>query len=162
VARRIEIAPATTAADVAEVRRLFIEYADSLGYELCFQGFDREIDQLPAVYGPPCGRMLLARVDGEVAGGVALRRLDDATCEMKRLFVRPSHRGLGLGRRLAVALVAAGRELGYARLRLDTLPAMTAARRLYADLGFREIEPYYENPIAGARYLELRFDGEPD
>jgi ribosomal protein S18 acetylase RimI-like enzyme len=159
VERRIEIAPAATDDDVSQVRELFVEYAESLGYSLCFQGFDKEIERLPQIYGPPRGRMLLARVDGEIAGCVALRRLDEATCEMKRLFVRPAYRGLGLGRTLAEAIVDAGRELGYARMRLDTLPSMTAARSLYSALGFREIAPYYDNPVEGARYLELQFDG---
>lgn len=156
--RQIEIASATTDDEVSEIRQLFIEYAESLGYSLCFQGFDREIEVLPSMYGAPHGRMLLARVDGEIAGGVAVRRFDDAACEMKRLFVRPQYRRLGLGRLLAEAVIGAGRELGYSRMRLDTLPSMTTARRLYSDLGFREIAPYYENPIEGARYLELRFD----
>ncbi len=157
--RQIDIASAETKSDVSQVTALFVEYAESLGYSLCFQGFDREIERLPETYGPPHGRMLLARVDGEVAGGIALRRLDEDTCEMKRLFVRLPYRGLGLGRLLAEAVVGAGRELGYAAMRLDTLPSMTAARRLYRELGFREIAPYYENPIAGARYLGLQLDG---
>jgi len=152
----IAIEAATTDAGVGEIRRLFVEYAESLGYSLCFQGFDRELEVLASMYGPPQGRMLLATVDGEAAGGVAVRRFDDATCEMKRLFVRPRHRGLGLGRLLAEAVIEAGRQLGYSRMRLDTLPSMTAAQRLYGALGFREIAPYCENPIAGARYLELR------
>ena len=159
VERRIELALAETRSDFARARELFLEYAESLGYSLCFQGFDREIERLPQIYGPPHGRMLLARVDGEVAGGVAVRRLDEATCEMKRLFVRPAYRGLGLGRTLAEAVIDAGRELGYACMRLDTLPSMTAARGLYGDLGFREIAPYYDNPVEGARFLELHLDG---
>jgi len=141
--------------DVEAVRRLFLEYQESLGVDLCFQGFDRELAELPGDYTPPGGRLLVARGDGVAVACVALRRLDVRTCEMKRLFVRPSHRGLGLGRALAEAVISEARLIGYERMRLDTLPSMNEAAVLYERLGFRDIEPYYENPVAGARFLQL-------
>ena len=141
----------TDVPDLDEVRALFAEYAASLPFALDFQGFERELADLPGAYGPPRGALLLARA----AGCVGLRPLDETTCEMKRLYVRPSARGSGLGRRLAVAIVAEGRGLGYAHMRLDTVPEMDAAQSLYEQLGFREIPPYRDNPIPGARFLEL-------
>jgi putative acetyltransferase len=150
--------------DVDDVRPLLREYAEALGFSLDFQDFERELTQLPGAYAPPRGALLLARVDGEAAGCVALRPLDPTTCEMKRLYVRPAHRGLGLGRLLAEAIVAEARTRGYGRMRLDTVPGMETAQALYAQLGFGEIEPYRRNPIAGARFLELelrRRDPDP-
>jgi putative acetyltransferase len=137
--------------DVEEVRTLFLEYAAALPFPLDFQDFDREVAGLPGAYAPPRGALLLAR--GE--GCVALRPIDETSCELKRLYVRPEARGTGLGRRLAEAVVAEARRLGYTRMRLDTVPGMDAAQSLYEQLGFREIPPYRPNPIPGARFLEL-------
>jgi putative acetyltransferase len=138
-----------------EVAPLFREYADSLGFPLDFQDFDRELATLPGAYGPPRGLLLLARYGSETAGCVGLRPLDATTGEIKRLYVRDSFRGLGVGRRLAHEVVAAAPALGYLSLRLDTVPSMGAAQSLYRSLGFGEIEPYRENPIAGALFFEL-------
>lgn len=134
---------------------MFLEYADALGVDLCFQGFDTELAELPGDYARPAGRLLAARLGDQLAGCVALRPLGDGACEMKRLFVRPAARGSGTGRALAEAVIAAARAEGYERMRLDTLPQMVEAQPLYASLGFREIEPYYDNPVPGARFLEL-------
>lgn len=157
----ITVTPADTPAEVAETTRLFVEYAESLNFSLCFQGFDAEITDMPGRYAPPRGRLLLARVDGAAAGAVGLRPLDGNICEMKRLYVRPDFRRLGLGRRLAEAILARGREAGYGRMRLDTLASMTAAGALYHDLGFVEIAPYYDNPLDGVRYYECALGDGP-
>jgi GNAT superfamily N-acetyltransferase len=142
-------------AELAAVRGLVEEYVRSLGIDLAFQGVDAELADLAAAYGPPGGRILVALDDEEVAGCVALRSLEDGNCEMKRLYVRPAYRGTGLGRRLALAVIEKARELGYERMRIDTLPQMHAARKLYAELGFREIAPYRFNPVPGTAFMEL-------
>lgn len=151
------IAHALTGDDVAAVRGLFVEYQAGLGVDLCFQGFDEELAGLPGDYAPPGGCLLVGRAgpDDEAVACVALRRLDRETCEMKRLYVQPSHRGSGLGRALAEAVISEARRIGYGRMRLDTLPMMTEAAALYHRLGFREIDPYTVNPVPGARFLQL-------
>ncbi|MGE0154745.1 MAG: GNAT family N-acetyltransferase [Reyranellaceae bacterium] len=152
---RIIIAAPQGAADIAAVKSLFREYAESLGFSLCFQGFDEEMASFPAKYSPPKGGLLLASVEGQPAGAVGVWQQAPGICEMKRLYVRPQFRGLDLGRRLADAVVREGRRLGYRAMRLDTLKTMVAARSLYASMGFVEVEPYYHNPMADAVYMEL-------
>lgn len=149
------IRPAEGAADLERVRALFTEYAGTLGFDLSFQDFDRELADLPGAYGPPGGCILIASGEDEDAGCVALRPLAVDTCEMKRLYVRPTHRGSGLGRELAERVIEEARKRGYRIMRLDTVPAMGEAIALYRSLGFRPIPPYRENPVPGAMYFEL-------
>jgi putative acetyltransferase len=155
---QIQLTTPSTPEALNSTRDIFREYADGLGVDLCFQQFDQELASLPGEYAPPRGDLLLALVDGEVAGCCALRPLDAAdypnAAEMKRLYVRKAFRGLGLGRQLAEAMLDAAREAGYSSVLLDTLDEMEAARALYQELGFEEIPPYYHNPIAGAHYLK--------
>jgi ribosomal protein S18 acetylase RimI-like enzyme len=152
----LKIFRAETSAQIAAARELFLEYAKSLNFSLCFQSFDKELASLPGGYAPPSGRLLLAELNGQVAGCVGLRRLDAGICEMKRLYVRPESRGHKLGRRLAEAVIAEACAVGYHRMRLDTVePVMHEAVQLYRALGFYEIPPYCSNPIEGALYMEL-------
>lgn len=146
---------AVSGADLEAVRKLFVEYAKSLGFSLCFQGFDRELAALPGDYAPPPGCLLLAQEGGEAAGCVGVRGLDAERCEMKRLYVRPAFRGTGLGRKLAATAIAAARQAGYRRMVLDTLPDMKEARALYVSLGFTACEPYYDNACIGSDCFEL-------
>ena len=151
----MDLVQASSASDIEAARELFREYALGLGFDLGFQGFEAELGALPGDYAPPRGALLLARADASrIAGCVALRPLAPGLCEMKRLYVRHAWRGTGLGRRLAVAIMEEGKTLGYARMRLDTVPAMTSAMALYESLGFKDIAPYRVNPIPGARFLE--------
>jgi len=148
---------AESALQIAAIRELFLEYAQSLGFSLCFQSFDQELASLPGDYAPPNGRLLLAISKGNPAGCVALHKLDQDICEMKRLYVRSQYRGKGLGRELAERVIAEARQLGYKKLRLDTVePVMKTAVAMYRQLGFREIPPYRPNPIKGALYMELQ------
>ena len=150
------IKQADSAAEIAQVRELFLEYAESLGFSLCFQSFDQELAGLPGDYAPPDGRLLLAEYAGELAGCVALHKLESEICEMKRLYLRPKFRGKGAGRALAETTIAAARRIGYKRMRLDTVePVMQNAVAMYRRLGFKEIAAYRANPIAGAIYMEL-------
>jgi len=161
----LNVVRAETSEQIAAIRELFLEYAQSLGFSLCFQSFDRELAKLPGDYAPPHGRLLLATADGKPAGCVALHRLaaepgaaitTGEFCEMKRLYVRPEFRGTGAGRKLAEAIIAEARSIGYNCMRLDTIePTMQRAVILYRALGFREIPPYRANPIPGALYMEL-------
>jgi ribosomal protein S18 acetylase RimI-like enzyme len=150
------ITGAATPAHVEQARELFLEYARSLGFSLCFQGFDKELAELPGDYAAPEGRLLLAEYSGQLAGCVALHRLDGETCEMKRLYLRPQFRGQGIGRALVERVMDEARRIGYRNMRLDTVePIMKDAVAMYRRFGFREIAPYRENPIAGALYMEL-------
>ena len=146
--------------ELAALRVLLQEYAQSLDVDLCFQGFEEELRQLPGPYAPPRGMLMTSHVEGRLAGCCALRPLDTVdypnASEMKRLYVRPEFRGLGLGRILAEAMLDAARQAGYTCVLLDTLSDMETARALYTDLGFEEIPPYYHNPVAGAHYLMAR------
>ena len=141
-----------------EARRIFREYAETLGSDHCLQNFAEELATLPGAYARPDGRLLLAMVEDQVAGCAALRSLDGETGEMKRVYVRPSFRGLGLGRMLAESILHESRAAGYRRVRLDTLPSMVRAQELYRELGFREIAPYGDNRVPEAVYLELELD----
>ncbi len=140
---------------MAILRALFLEYQDRLGVDLCFQGFEEELAALPGNYAPPGGGVWLAQVDGALAGCVGFRPHDGGTCEMKRLWLRPAYRNLGLGRRLAETGIAGARRAGYRTMCLDTLAFMDQARALYQSLGFHEIPAYYDNPLDDVRYLEL-------
>jgi GNAT superfamily N-acetyltransferase len=155
-ARPIDWIDVTLPEHIEEARSLFLEYGSSLGFSLCFQSFDEELKNLPGAYGPPSGRLLLVRYGEDAAGCVALRRLELNICEMKRLYVRPDYRGLGLGRMLVERVIAEARSIGYARMRLDTVAsAMEDAIALYRRMGFQEIAPYSAIPIEGALWMEL-------
>jgi putative acetyltransferase len=152
----IEIIEARTEEQLAQIKTLFLEYAESLGFSLCFQAFDEEVAGLPGMYAPPEGRLLIAYLHGEAVGCAALHKLEDGTCEMKRLYVRPSARGQGIGRKLSEQIIREARVIGYRRMRLDTIESqMPAAVALYRGQGFRQIPSYRPNPIPSALYMEL-------
>lgn len=151
-----EIVDAVAPADIEHIRRLFRAYATWLNVDLCFQDFENELSTLPGLYAPPRGRLLLAKTGSEVAGCVGLRPLDEAICEMKRLWVEPGFGGHGVGRRLAETIVEAGQQLGYRTMRLDTMPVrLEAAGHIYDTLGFKRIADYYHNPLEGVAMYEL-------
>jgi len=150
------IVPAETAEQIEQARHLFREYQSWLEIDLCFQNFERELAKLPGDYAQPAGRLLLAYEESQLAGCVALRRIDERICEMKRLFLRTEFRGHGLGRRLIETIIHEAKRIGYERMRLDTLPPkMNDAIDLYRSYGFKEIASYYDNPVAGAIFMEL-------
>jgi len=152
----MKVIHATAASDIEQARELFKEYAAWLEIDLCFQNFDRELAGLPGDYAPPDGRLLLAQQNNQNTGCIALRKIGDGICEMKRLFVRPAFRGQGLGRSLIESVIREARTIGYTAMRLDTLPPkMNDAIALYRAFGFQEIAPYYENPVPGAKFMEL-------
>jgi putative acetyltransferase len=156
VVKGLAVAQAEFPAQITQARELFLEYAQSLGFSLCFQGFDRELAGLPGEYAPPDGRLLLAEYEGASAGCVALHKIESGTCEMKRLYLRPRFRGKGSGWALAERAIAEARTIGYQCMRLDTVaPVMKDAVAMYRKLGFKEIEPYRANPNPGTLYMEL-------
>jgi ribosomal protein S18 acetylase RimI-like enzyme len=151
----VTLVQARVESEYAAAHELMVEYAESLGIDLCFQNFSSELQDLRGVYGPPRGCLWLASHEGVFVGCVGVRQLSGTTCEMKRLYVRTAARGGRIGHSLAVAAIDSARAMGYERMLLDTLAEMTGARRLYATLGFRESAPYYDNPIPSAIYMEL-------
>jgi putative acetyltransferase len=152
----MKLIQAHTPEEIQIARELFEEYAAWIEVSLCFQNFAQELLELPGYYAPPDGRLLLATVDDQIAGCAALRKIGEGTCEMKRLFLRAAFRGRGLGRKLTQAVIAEARQIGYERLRLDTLPGrMDRAIDIYRSLGFKEISPYYDNPFSDVLFMEL-------
>ncbi|MBX7061732.1 MAG: GNAT family N-acetyltransferase [Pyrinomonadaceae bacterium] len=151
----IEIVYAEDPHCIEDARTIFREYEKWLGLDLCFQGFEEELQTLPGKYAPPDGRLILAYKDGELAGGIALRKIGKGICEMKRLFLRENARGSGIGRLLVEKIIEEARIIGYEKMRLDTFPPkMGKAVKLYESHGFYEIPPYYENPYDGVLYME--------
>ncbi len=144
---------------IAKIRELFAEYWESFGFTPCFQNFDDELAQLPGAYSPPAGRLAIALIDGNVAGCIALRPIDDGSCEMKRLYVRPAFRGTGLGVELVCWLIAQARSIGYKTMFADTMPVMERALAMYERMGFERIDAYAEEATPGAVYLKLSLTG---
>ena len=151
----ITITDATSPRDIEYIRSLFLEYGKSLNFDLCFQSFDEELATLPGRYAPPDGKLLLAHYNEEIAGCIALRKLEDGICEMKRLYVKPKYRGKRMGEALVLHLLSEARARGYRRMRLDTVPVMQTAHALYRSLGFVEIPAYCSNPVPGAVFMEI-------
>ena len=152
---KFDLVDAHTPDRIDVVREIFVEYSRSLPVDLCFQGFAEELAGLPGAFAPPSGRLLLVLDGGRAVGCGALRKFADHVCELKRMYVRPTHRRLGLGRRVAVELIETARRIGYPKMRLDTLPSMTEAMELYRSLGFKEIRAYRFNPVEGHKQFEL-------
>jgi ribosomal protein S18 acetylase RimI-like enzyme len=151
----ISIIQAETQEQVKDAKALFLEYAKSLNFDLCFQDFDKELASLPGDYTPPEGRLLIAMQNNQVAGCVALRKFEDNICEMKRLYVKPEFRGMKIGKLLAERILEEAKSIGYKKMYLDTVPSMKEAIQLYKNLGFNEINPYRYNPQPGAIFMEL-------
>ena len=152
----MDLIQAQSADEIEQARLLFREYQSWLQIDLCFQNFEKELANLPGDYAAPAGRLLLAYEDSQLAGCVALRKIDQDICEMKRLFLRDEFRGRGLGRQLIEAIIREAKQIGYERMRLDTLPPkMNDAIALYRSYGFKDIAPYYDNPVNGAIFMEL-------
>ncbi|MCL0029708.1 GNAT family N-acetyltransferase [Dehalococcoidia bacterium] len=158
----MEIIHAKTAEELAEIRQLFREYEKFLNVDLCFQNFEEELVRLPGKYAPPKGALLMAVEGQDVMGCVAVKELEDDVCEMKRLFVRPQHRGRGLGKLLAQRIIEEAARIGYSRMRLDTLHILTEAMRLYESLDFKRIDRYYSNPLPDVVYWELELRRRPE
>jgi ribosomal protein S18 acetylase RimI-like enzyme len=157
----MKLTQATSNKEVQQARKLFEEYAAWLGINPCFQNVDKELAELPGEYAPPSGRLFLANENDQTAGCVGLRKIGDGIGEMKRLYVRPDFRGQGLGRTLTETILQEAREIGYRRVRLDTLPGkMDQAIAMYRSLGFKNIAPYYDNPVEGVAFMELELDQE--
>jgi putative acetyltransferase len=156
----VKIIQANSVDEIAAARRLFEEYAASIDTDLCFQNFSKELAALPGYYAPPRGRLMLALVDGAPVGCVGLRPHDDHAGEMKRLYIQPGYQGRGLGRQLVEALITEARAIGYTSLLLDTLPSMQSAQRLYASLGFVHRPPYFDSPVGGNVFMELKLNTE--
>jgi len=154
----LKIIPAETEEDIQQIRLLFEEYAASLDFDLSFQNFGEELANLPGDYVPPEGRLLLAWWDDQIAGCVALRKINQDRCEMKRLYVLPRFRALDIGKALAEEIIKEAKKIGYTWMRLDTVPSMKRARALYESLGFKRIPPYRYNPVKGAEFLELKLN----
>lgn len=152
----LKIYQVETNEDLEVIKQLFIEYADSLGFDLGFQNFEEELANLPGEYARPKGSLLLAKFKGQPAGCVALREISDRICEMKRLYVKQEYRGLKIGRKLMESIIVEARRIGYSSIWGDTVPSMQIAQALYTSLGFREIEPYCRNPVEGAKFIELK------
>lgn len=154
----IRIIEANTDESIAQTKSLFLEYAESLDFSLCFQNFDNELENFPNQYSPPTGNLFLALSENDPIGCVGVRSFEKDICEMKRLYVKPEYRGKGAGKELAVSAIKSGKELGYEYMRLDTLSSMETANQLYKSLGFIQIKSYRDNPIDGAIYMELNLD----
>ena len=154
----LRIFPVETDEDIEAVKQLFVEYADSLGFNLGFQNFQEELANLPGDYTKPTGCLLVAKYKNQTVGCIGLRKLSDEICEMKRLYVRPEFRGFKIGRKLVEAIITEAKRIGYTCMRGDTVPSMTVARVLYASFGFKEISPYRYNPIESAIFIELKLN----